>query len=351
MKKSLMLFSFLPALLIAVFLNAPQAQATNYYYDDEFTGGTPGALPAGWTDSTVDPSVEAMFFFDAADGYADVTVVAHQAAGKAYTAPITLDMALLPRLGIGIASMGSSTYVRVGVINAVAPYDEHLLDYAHYSYGVDLSVDIASLSGWTGSKSVRVEICASGNTYTANSAVIDSVRVFQPPTATPTSTPTSTPTATPTRTISPTFTVTPTRTATPTFTRTSTATKTATPTITVTRTITPTPTNTPLVWQSISSSQIITGSAYTLIPHSDEYYSSYSVTQRAATTKVRMLWDADVASGNTYTASTTDYALMPAAGWTGTRRHKLGIYLRADSGSDTIDAYFQKGKQKFPWLK
>ena len=64
-----------------------------------------------------------------------------------------------------------------------------------------------------------------------------------------------------------------------------------------------------------------------------------------------MLDDADVTAGNTYTASSADYTLMAAAGWTGTRRHAMGIYLRADSASDTVDAVFSKGTQKYPWLK
>ena len=170
-------------------------------------------------------------------------------------------------------------------------------------------------------------------------------------TATPTNSPTFTATPTFTSTATPTITKTATFTATPSITVTSTSTPTATPTATCTRTITPTYTQTPVVWQTVQTHQLITSSAYTLIPKSDQYYSWYSITERAATNKIRMLDDADVLAGNTYTAATTDYTLMPSYGWPGTRRHAKGIYLEADSGSDTVDAQFFKGTQKYPWVK
>ena len=172
-------------------------------------------------------------------------------------------------------------------------------------------------------------------------------------TLTPTPTSTLTLTPTPDYSATPTSTYTATPTATPTNTKTSTSTKTSTltATYTSTRTIKPTFTATPVVWQTVQTHQLITSSAYTLIPQSDQYYSWYSITERAAANKIRMLDDADVLAGNTYTAATTDYTLMPAAGWTGTRRHAKGIYLEADSGSDTVDAQFFKGTQKYPWVK
>ena len=170
-----------------------------------------------------------------------------------------------------------------------------------------------------------------------------------------TPTPTSTPdfTATPTFTFTATPTVTRSTTCTPTYTRTITATvtKTKTPTPTVTRTVTPNPTSTPVVWETIQSSLVIGPEAYRLVPYSDGNYTSYTLTLRAGTVKPRMLYDADVKSGNTYTASTADYSLMPAAGWSGTKRHAKGIYLRADSAADTVDAVFTKGSKKYPWTK
>lgn len=179
--------------------------------------------------------------------------------------------------------------------------------------------------------------------------VAASISVADTATPTPTYTPTITPTASPSNTPTSTRTATPTATSTKTVTSTPTITQTST--ATPTRTITVTPTITPIIWHKINTSKVIDTSAYSLITYSDEYYSSYGITQRAGSNKVRMLWDADIAAGNTYNASTANYSLMPAAGWTGTKRHKKGIYLRADAGSDTVDAYFEKGAQKYPWLK
>ncbi len=198
----------------------------DFKYSDDVPPSSPGQLPPGWYDSSIDQSSYVTFRYAATDGLVNLVQTSNQYPAKALThyMATSLVTAQAHYLHVNIRSLPAGK-IYLGLYQKqlngqYASYIWHTRITAPGLYGVDLS-DATQLWNWTTTLQFQIMIFIEGDTSNAlGNAVIDSVSITSslPPTMTPTASPT------------------------PTVTRTATVTVTNSATCTMTSTITPTPT-------------------------------------------------------------------------------------------------------------
>ncbi len=162
-------------------------------WDQHFTGGTPGAQPAGWYDESDDGGMNAQIAYATADSLAEVSTVSGEEWGKVLSFSQEVNVNVYSTLEVTISAISSGT-AKIAVFSLAGGWEEHLCSTSISTPGT-YAFDIPSASGWSGVKNLGVELISEGGNCVVT---FDQVRIHSEGMPSPTPTPTITPTPTPT---------------------------------------------------------------------------------------------------------------------------------------------------------
>ena len=146
-----------------------------FNYSDDVPPSSPGLLPAGWTDASVDSTCNAYLKYAATDGLAEMSVVPGGVGMQKVLSPYqAVNLTQNHQVEVTVNSLPGGV-ARFGVYSREGGWSEALLSSHIVSPGT-YTVDVSDV-GWSGIKNMGVELYISGGNTSTVAAIFDTARI------------------------------------------------------------------------------------------------------------------------------------------------------------------------------